>query len=104
MHKIGFFNFGLCNFFLVLFSGDPTVESERSREFGLYKVPLDFWYNKAEIFRPTQVKSPDCIVHKSLATYELLIDILFSGKSQLNITENKINDFGGGVLKCLIES
>ena len=37
-----FFNFGLCNFFLVLFSGDPTVESERSREVGLHKVPLIF--------------------------------------------------------------
>ena len=37
-------------------------------------------------------------------TYELLIDILFSGKSQLNITENKINNLGGGLLKCLIES
>ena len=37
-----FFNFGLYNFFLVLFSGDPTVESERSREVGLHKVPLDF--------------------------------------------------------------
>ena len=37
-----FFNFGLCNFFLVLFSGDPTVESERSREVGLHKVPLVF--------------------------------------------------------------
>ena len=37
-----FFNFGLCNFFLVLFSGDPVVESERSREVGLHKVPLVF--------------------------------------------------------------
>ena len=37
-----FHDFGLCNFFLVLFSGDPTVESERSREVGLHKVPLIF--------------------------------------------------------------
>ena len=37
-----FQNFGLCNFFLVLFSGDPTVESERSREVGLHKVPIFF--------------------------------------------------------------
>ena len=37
-----FFNFGLCNFFLVLFSGDPVVESERAREVGLHKVPLVF--------------------------------------------------------------
>ena len=37
-----FFNFGLCNFFLVLFSGDPVVESYRSREVGLHKVPLVF--------------------------------------------------------------
>ena len=37
-----FFNFGLCNFFLVLLSGDPVVESERSREVGLHKVPLVF--------------------------------------------------------------
>ena len=37
-----FFNFGLCNFFLVLFSGDPVVEYERSREVGLHKVPLVF--------------------------------------------------------------
>ena len=29
-------------FFLVMFSGDPTVESERSREVGLHKVPLVF--------------------------------------------------------------
>ena len=29
-------------FFLVLFSGDPVVESERSREVGLHKVPLVF--------------------------------------------------------------
>ena len=43
-----FFNFGLCNFFLVLFSGDPVVESERSREVGLHKVPLVFWYNQPE--------------------------------------------------------
>ena len=38
--RFGFFNFGLCNFFLVLFSGDPIVQSERSREVGLHKVPL----------------------------------------------------------------
>ena len=37
-----FFNFGLCNFFLVLFSGDPVAESERSREVGPYNVPLVF--------------------------------------------------------------
>ena len=35
-------------FFLVLFSGDPTVESERSREVGLHKVALDFLYNQPE--------------------------------------------------------
>ena len=43
-----FFNFGLCNFFLALFSGDHTVESERSREVGLHKVDLDFLYNQPE--------------------------------------------------------
>ena len=37
-------------------------------------------------------------------TYELLIDILFSGKSQLNITENRISNFEGGLLKFLTES
>ena len=37
-----FLSFGLCNFFLVLFSGDSVVESERSREVGLHKVPLVF--------------------------------------------------------------
>ena len=44
-----FHNFGLCNFFLALFSGDPTVESERSRKVGLYKVPLVFRYNQPEL-------------------------------------------------------
>ena len=51
------------------------------------------------------VKSAFSITIKiSGTTYELLIDILFPGKSQLNITENKMNNFGGGLQKCLIES
>ena len=57
-----FLSFGLCNFFLVLFSGDSTVESNSSREVGLHKVPLVFWLNptRAEIFRPTELKGCDC--------------------------------------------
>ena len=47
--RFGIFStLGLCNFFLVLFSGDPTVESERSREVGLHKVPFFFIYNQPE--------------------------------------------------------
>ena len=37
-----FTTFGICNFFLVLNSGDSTVDSERSREAGLHRVPLVF--------------------------------------------------------------
>ena len=43
-----FTTFGLCNFFLPLFRGDSTVESERSQEVGLQKVALVFWYNQPE--------------------------------------------------------
>ena len=41
-----FTTFVSINIFLVLFSGDLTVESETSREVGLDKVPLAFQYNQ----------------------------------------------------------
>ena len=44
-----FTTFGLCNFFLPLFRGDSTVESKKSWEVGLHKVPLTFWYNQPEL-------------------------------------------------------
>ena len=50
-------NFDLCNFFLILFRGYSTVESERSREVGLDKVSLVFRYNQPE---SNELKSPDC--------------------------------------------
>ena len=43
-----FTNLVSVTFFLALFSGLSTGESERSREVGLYKVALVFWYNQPE--------------------------------------------------------
>ena len=40
--------YNLNNNFLVLFSGDLTDESERSREVGLHKVPFFLSYNQPE--------------------------------------------------------
>ena len=59
-----FANFGLCNYFLVLFSGDSIFESEKSREVRLNLSALSFLMQRtrAEIFRPTELKGPDCTV------------------------------------------
>ena len=41
---------------------------------------------------------------KAGTTYELLICIFYSGKSQHNFTINKMGNFQGDLLKCLIVS
>ena len=44
-----FYNFDLCNFFLVPLGQDLMVESDSSRKVGLHKVPLVFLYNPPEL-------------------------------------------------------
>ena len=43
-------------------------------------------------------------IKKAGTTYQLLIGIFYSGKSQHNFTRNKMGNFQGDLLKCLIIS